>query len=145
MPSVRLTKLSWYIHNYLVVLNQLLMSVPGQLGLERSIYGKMLANTPRAMVGLLDSCIYTVGRTTFVDFFPFFNHSKSGSELNILKVWPCCQRPSAKDQGITRVLFLVFFFHLSDFLFKRNLSEKNPSQPEIKPGSLGTPAKHSIK
>ena len=38
------------------------------------------------MAGLLDSCIYSVGRTTFVDFFPFFNHSKSGSELNILKV-----------------------------------------------------------
>ena len=100
------------------------MSVPGQLGLERSIYGKMLANTPRAMVGLLDSCIYTVGRTTFVDFFPFFNHSKSGSELNILKVWPCCLRPSAKDQGITRVFFVVVLFHFSHFLFKRNLSEK---------------------
>ena len=36
-------------------------------------YGKMLANTPHAFLHLLNSCIYTRGRTTFIDFFPFFN------------------------------------------------------------------------
>ena len=36
-------------------------------------YGKMLANTPHAFLHLLNSCIYTRGRTTYIDFFPFFN------------------------------------------------------------------------
>ena len=40
----------------------------------------------RAMLHLLDSCIYTKGMTTFVDFFPFYNATGKGSELNILKV-----------------------------------------------------------
>ena len=38
------------------------------------------------MLYLLDSCIYTRGRTTYVDFFPFYNANGHGSELNILKV-----------------------------------------------------------
>ena len=39
-----------------------------------------------------------------------------------------CLRPSAKDLGITRIVVLVlvlFLSHLSHFLFKRSLSEKN--------------------
>ena len=35
-----------------------------------------------------------------------------------------CLRPSAKDQGNTRVVVVVLF-HLSHFLIKRKLSEKN--------------------
>ena len=52
--------------------------------LEQSIYGKMLAKTPKAFHFLLDSCIYTKGRKTYVDLFPFYN--PEGSELNILTV-----------------------------------------------------------
>jgi hypothetical protein len=37
------------------------------------------------MVKLLDGCVYNVGRMTYVDLFPFYNHSETGSELNILK------------------------------------------------------------
>ena len=54
----------------------------------------------------------------------------------------CCLRPSAKDQGITRVV--VVLFHLSQFLFKRNLFEKNYSWLGIELGSLCSPAKHSM-
>ena len=58
-----------------------------------------------------------------------------------------CLRPSAKDLGITRVVVVVVvvvLFHLSHFLFKRNLSEKSSSSPGIESGSFGTPAKCSI-
>ena len=55
-----------------------------------------------------------------------------------------CLQPSAKDLGITGVVVLavvlVLLFHLSHFLFKRNLSEKILPVRE----SFGTPAKHSI-
>ena len=40
---------------------------------DATTYGKMLANTPHAFLHLLNSCIYTRGRTTYIDFFPFFN------------------------------------------------------------------------
>ena len=40
----------------------------------------------RAIIHLLDSCIYTKGPTTYIDFFPFFSASGQGSEINILKV-----------------------------------------------------------
>ena len=53
--------------------------------LEKSLYGMMLANTPRAFLHLLNSCIFTIGKTTYVDFLPFFNPN-SGSELSILRI-----------------------------------------------------------
>ena len=53
--------------------------------LEKSLYGVMLANTPRAFLHLLNSCIFTIGKTTYVDFLPFFNPN-SGSELSILRI-----------------------------------------------------------
>ena len=53
--------------------------------LEKSLYGIMLANTPRAFMHLLNNCIYTMGKTTYVDFLPFFNPN-SGSELNIFRI-----------------------------------------------------------
>ena len=34
---------------------------------------------------LLNSCIFTIGKTTYVDFLPFFNPN-SGSELSILRI-----------------------------------------------------------
>ena len=40
---------------------------------DATTYGKMLAYTPHAFLHLLNSCIYTRGRTTYIDFFPFFN------------------------------------------------------------------------
>ena len=40
---------------------------------DATTYGKMLAYTPHAFLHLLNSCIYTKGRTTYMDFFPFFN------------------------------------------------------------------------
>ena len=55
-----------------------------------------------------------------------------------------CLRPSAKDLGITGVVIVLFLFHLSHFLFKRNLSEKILPDWEIEPGSFGAPAKHSV-
>ena len=45
-----------------------------------------------------------------------------------------CLWPSAKDQGITRVVVVVVLFHLSHSPFKRNLSEKNSSCPGIERG-----------
>lgn len=51
--------------------------------MEMSIYGLMLTKTPKAFMHLLDSCVYTVGKKTYVDFFPFYN--PDGSELSILK------------------------------------------------------------
>ena len=46
-----------------------------------------------------------------------------------------CLRPSAKDQGITRVVLvaavLVLVHHLVHFLIKRNLSEKNSPHLQI--------------
>ena len=53
--------------------------------LEKSLYGIMLSNTPRAFIHLLDSCIFTMGRDTYVDFLPFFN-ATGGSELSILRI-----------------------------------------------------------
>ena len=53
--------------------------------METSLYGKMLAKTPKAFMHLLDNCVFSVGKRTFVDFFPFYN-SDGGSELNILRV-----------------------------------------------------------
>ena len=40
---------------------------------DATTYGKMLAYTPHAFLHLLNSCIYTKGSTTYIDFFPFFN------------------------------------------------------------------------
>jgi hypothetical protein len=40
----------------------------------------------RSLLHLLDGCIYTKDRRTYVDFFPFYNENGQGSELNILKV-----------------------------------------------------------
>ena len=34
---------------------------------------------------MLNSCIFTIGKTTYVDFLPFFNPN-SGSELSILRI-----------------------------------------------------------
>ena len=53
--------------------------------LEKSLYGQMLVNTPRAFLHLLNSCIFTIGKRTYVDLFPFFNPS-GGSELSILRI-----------------------------------------------------------
>ena len=53
--------------------------------LEKSLYGIMLSNTPRAFIHLLDSCIFTMGKNTYVDFLPFFN-ATGGSELSILRI-----------------------------------------------------------
>ena len=60
-----------------------------------------------------------------------------------------CLRLSAKDQGITRVVavvvggVLLVIFHLSHFLFKRNLREKHSSELRLKTGSFSTPIKRS--
>ena len=54
-----------------------------------------------------------------------------------------CLRPSAKDQGITSVVFLVVLVHLVHFLIKRNLREKNSSQPGFKPGTSRSQVRHS--
>ena len=41
-----------------------------------------------------------------------------------------CLWPSVKDQGTTRVVVIVVvLFHLSHFLIKKNLSEKNSAKP----------------
>jgi hypothetical protein len=53
--------------------------------LEQSLYGLMLANTPRAFLHLLNNCIFTMGKRTYVDFLPFFNPD-GGSELSILRI-----------------------------------------------------------
>ena len=53
--------------------------------LEKSLYGIMLANTPRAFLHLLNSCIFSIGKTTYVDFLPFYNPC-GGSELSILRI-----------------------------------------------------------
>lgn len=53
--------------------------------IESCLYGKLLHKTPHAFRHLLDSCIYKIGRKTFVDFFPFYNRH-GGSELNLLKI-----------------------------------------------------------
>lgn len=47
--------------------------------IERSIYGQMLSKTPRAFLYLLDNCIYSTGRRTYVDLFPFYNPDGSGT------------------------------------------------------------------
>lgn len=52
--------------------------------MENSIYGRMLAKTPKAFLFLLDSCVHAHAKETFVDFFPFYNCDVK-SELNILK------------------------------------------------------------
>ena len=52
--------------------------------MESSVYGQMLTRTPGALGHLLDACVYTCGKRTYVDFFPFFNQ-EGMSELNILK------------------------------------------------------------
>jgi hypothetical protein len=59
--------------------------------LEKSLFGRMLTKTPRAFTHLLDSCIYTKGKATFVDFFLFHNEL-GGSELNLLKIIIHCGR-----------------------------------------------------
>ena len=46
----------------------------------------------------------------------------------------------AKDEVINRVVVVVVLFHLSHFLFKRNLGGKKSSWPGIKLGSPGSPA-----
>ena len=43
----------------------------------------------------------------------------------LLWLWTFCMRSSAKDLGITRVAVVLVLFHLSHFLFKRNLCKKN--------------------
>jgi hypothetical protein len=43
-------------------------------------------NVLKAITNLLDQCIYTIGRTTYVDFFPFYDLNCIGSEMNLLKV-----------------------------------------------------------
>ena len=53
----------------------------------QNIYGQILSKTPKAMNHLLDQCIYTIGRTTYVDFFPFYDLNCTGSELNLLEVF----------------------------------------------------------
>ncbi len=60
-------------------------TVMSQEEMEGSIYGRMLARTPRAFLYLLDSCVHANARDTYVDFFPFYNR-EGKSELNILKV-----------------------------------------------------------
>ena len=52
--------------------------------LEQTTYAKMLAHTPGAVMHLLNKCVYSKDRTTFVDFFPFFN-PKGNSEINLLR------------------------------------------------------------
>ena len=52
--------------------------------MENGLYGQMLAKTPSALGYLLDACVTTVGKRTYVDFFPFFNQDGQ-SELNLLK------------------------------------------------------------
>ena len=53
--------------------------------LEKSLYGLMLVNTPRAFLHLLNSCIFTLGKSTYIDLLPFFNPT-GGSELSILRI-----------------------------------------------------------
>ncbi len=53
--------------------------------MEGSVYGKMLAKTPRAFLFMLDSCVHASDKETYIDFFPFYN-CEGKSELNILKV-----------------------------------------------------------
>ena len=55
--------------------------------MQQNIYGQILSKTPKAMNHLLDQCIYTIGRTTYVDFFPFYDLNCTGSELNLLEVF----------------------------------------------------------
>ena len=50
---------------------------------DATTYGKMLAYTPHAFLHLLNSCIYTKGRTTYIDFFPFFNPKGNCIDLHI--------------------------------------------------------------
>ena len=53
--------------------------------LEKSLYGLMIVNTPRAFLHLLNSCIFTLGKSTYIDLLPFFNPT-GGSELSILRI-----------------------------------------------------------
>ena len=54
-----------------------------------------------------------------------------------------CDLITPLDQEITLVVVVVLF-HLSHFLFKRNISEKKLSRPGNEHGSLSMPVKHSI-
>ncbi len=59
--------------------------------LEKTLFGRLLTKTPAAFRHLLDSCVYTRGKRTFVDFFLFYNEL-GGSELNLLKILINCGR-----------------------------------------------------
>ena len=56
------------------------------------------------------------------------------------KFFSFCLRPSAKDLGITRVVVVLVLFHVSHFLIKRNLSEKNSSSERNQIGVLQHPS-----
>ena len=57
---------------------------------DATTYGKMLAYTPHAFLHLLNSCIYTKGSTTYIDFFPFFN--PKGNYLHMQYILISCLR-----------------------------------------------------
>ena len=76
----------------------------------------------------------------FIWFLNTFELSYNGANLK-LSFDPCllfCQRPSAKDQGITWVLVVLVLVvhHLVHFLLKIHLSEKNSPFLGNEPGPL---------
>ena len=93
----------------------------------KKILNKIFSFFPRTKEGILVAC-------SKLDF-------EGWQRFYLVMVWLhyFCLQPSAKDQGITRVvvvlLVLVLVLHLVHFFIKRNLREKNSPQTGYKPGT----------